>query len=45
VPGNEFPVARQDAAEILRPRPVHGGIENYVTDMPGAQILGLKREA
>jgi hypothetical protein len=45
VRGNEFPVARQHAAEILRPRLLHGGIEDYVTDMPGAQILGLGRKA
>jgi hypothetical protein len=39
-----IPGARQHAAEILRPRPIHHGIEDYVTDMTGAQILGLRRE-
>src|SRR5215472_15658536 len=44
VRGNEFPIAQEHAAEILRPRPVRGSIEDYVTDMSGAQILGFGRE-
>src|SRR2546423_832343 len=37
-------VSRQQAAEILRPGAVYRGIHDDMTDMPGAQILGLRWE-
>ena len=45
VEANEVAVAREQAAEILRPRPVEGTVEDDVTDIPGAQVLRLGREA
>src|SRR6266436_6879106 len=40
---NEFSVARQDAAEILRPGRVDRAVEDHVADIPGAQLLRLRR--
>ena len=40
---DEFPVARNHAAEMFRPRAVFGAVEHHVADMPGAQLLGLGR--
>src|SRR5208282_2301953 len=42
---DEFPVAREHAAEILRPRPVHCAVDDNVAEMPGAKFLGYGREA
>jgi hypothetical protein len=39
------PIAPQHAAEILRPRAVHGAVDDDVADMPRAQILRLGRKA
>jgi hypothetical protein len=38
-------IGPQDAAEILRPRTVHGGVDDDSPDVPRAQILRLGREA
>ena len=38
-------VAIQQAAEILRPGPIDGAIDNLVADLPGPQFLRLGRKA
>src|SRR5215472_14625166 len=42
---HEFPAAAQHAAEILRPRTVDCAVDDDVSDMPGPQLLGLRRKA
>jgi len=39
-----FAVARQHAAEILRPRPVHRRVEDHMADMAGAKLLRVRRK-
>ena len=41
---DEIPVARQHAAEILRPRPVDRAVDDHVADLAGAQFLRLGRK-
>ena len=42
---DQGPVARQDAAEILRPGLVRGRVEDDAADLAGAQLLRLGRKA
>jgi len=42
---DEFPVARQHAAEILRPRAVQRRGGDDMAGMPGAQLLRLRGKA
>ena len=40
-----FPVARQHAAEVLRPWPVDHRLDDHVADMSSAQFKGFRRVA
>ena len=42
---HEFPIARQHAAEILRPWAVDGAVDDHMADLAGAQFLRLGRKA
>ena len=42
---DELAVARQHAAEVLRPGLVQGAVDDHVADVPGAQLLRLGRKA
>src|SRR5215470_19324260 len=39
-----IPIARQHAAEIMRPREIGRRVEDDVAGMPGAQLLWLRRK-
>jgi hypothetical protein len=41
---DELPIRRHDTAEVLRPRPVHRGVDKDVPDLLRAEFLGLRRE-
>jgi len=45
MPAHEFPIAREHAAEKLRPGSVHRRIEDDPADLPGAQFLRFRRKA
>src|SRR6516165_8441680 len=45
MPPHELAIAREHAAEILRPWPVHRCIEDDATDFLRAQFLRLRRKA
>ena len=41
---DELPVTRGEAAKVLRPRPVDRAVDDDVTDLPGAQLLRVRRK-
>src|SRR5262249_50079344 len=41
---DEVPVARQHTAVVLRPRTIHGAVDNHMADLAGAQLLRLRRK-
>ena len=38
-------MTRGDAAKVLRPRPVDRAVDDDVSDLPGAQLLRVRRKA
>ena len=42
---DEFAAAGEHAAEILRPGAIHGALQQDASDLPGAQLLRVRRDA
>jgi hypothetical protein len=42
---DELPTARDQAAEVLRPGSIRRAVDDDVSDLPGPELLRLRRKA